>query len=311
MVSMKARFEEPGALLEALRAQRLIQGDVQIAEEIAQHGELVEFAPGELLIEQGATDRCMYFLLSGKVQVIVNRMRLYPREPGVTVGEMSAIHSQIPRSATIEAEQPTVALRILHTQLDAIGERHPHLWRRIAIELASRLEQRNKLISRANLRPRVFIISSSEALDTAKAIRIGLEHEKAIVVLWSDDQIFPAGSYPLEDLEREVNEADFGIAIAQPDDLIRSRDRQSMTPRDNVIFELGFFMSRLGRARTLLLVPKGEDVKLPSDFKGVMPMYYKAEEPGIEISVTLGATIDRISTIIRKQGVKASLVQAK
>jgi predicted nucleotide-binding protein len=87
--------------------------------------------------------------------------------------------------------------------------------------------------------------------------------------------MFPPGAYPLEVLEHEVDQADFGVAIAHPDDIVRSRGKESVTPRDNVIFELGFFMSRLGRKRTFLLVPQTDaDLKLPSDFKGMLPITY-------------------------------------
>lgn len=309
--SLVSRFEDPRDLTEALMNQRIVQGDKALAEALAAKGTLVEFAPGQLLIEQGAGGREIFFLLFGKAMIIVNGVRLYPRDHGVTVGEMSAINPQITRSASVEAEEHVVALKLDHHELDELGEQSPKLWRLLAMDVAGRLEQRNKFISRANPRPRVFLICSAEALDIAKAIRTGLDHAKADVVIWSDDEIFEAGTYPLEALEREVTEADFGIAIAEPDDLVRSRHRQHSVPRDNVIFELGFFMSRLGRARTILLVPRGEDVKLPSDFKGLTPISYKPEAAGTTMATRLGVTIDKIEKLILEKGVRSSLVEAK
>jgi predicted nucleotide-binding protein len=130
-------------------------------------------------------------------------------------------------------------------------------------------------------------------------------------VIWSDDKIFPPGGYPIEALEEQVNQADFGIALAEPDDLVLSRDRVSTTPRDNVIFELGFFTSRLGRHRTLLLVPRGEDVNLPSDYKGLTPLpYSKATKPK-GLPTALGPTIDKISSIIADMGVRSSLIDVR
>jgi predicted nucleotide-binding protein len=154
------------------------------------------------------------------------------------------------------------------------------------------------------------MICSAEALDIARCIRIGLKHVTRHIAIWSDEQIFESGSYPLEALEKEVNHADFAIALAEPDDIIRSRDRTQATVRDNVIFELGFFMSRLGRARSLLLVPRGTDVKLPSDFKGLTPIGYSKVGPGEDMPLILGPTIDEIGNIIKKKGVRASLVEA-
>jgi len=228
----------------------------------------------------------------------------------VTVGEMSAINPHISRSSTIEATDLTVAWKISHTRLGEVGRIHPELWRLIALDLASRLEQRNLFVNRVNARPRVFMICSTEALAIARTIRVGLEHT-AEIVIWSDEKIFPPGAYPIEALEEQVNQADFGIALAEPDDLIRSRDRKAAVPRDNVIFELGFFMSRLGRHRSLLLVPRAIDVKLPSDFKGLIPITYEKAPKSKDLSVALGPTIDKIAGIVADMGVSSSLTDVK
>lgn len=302
----KDRFTSPSELIDALLEQKLVRGNRALAEAIAEDGELIEFPPGRLLIKQDDSDRVIYFLLSGKAKIIINGVRLYDREAGVTVGEMSAVNPAIRRAASIEANETTVAWKITHERLHAIA--NVELWQRMAIDLASRLEQRNRLINRANARPNVFIICSAEAHSIARALRIGLQHY-AEVEIWSDDKIFPAGGYPIEALETQVNNTDFGIALAEPDDLVLSRDRQSATPRDNVIFELGFFMSRLGRHRSLLLVPHGGNVRLPSDFKGLTPIPYNKGTGPSDIAKAMGPTIDRIAGIIEEKGVRASILE--
>lgn len=307
-MSLKKRFEDRDALIDALRAQKIIQGDPDVASSLADAGELVEFAPGQTLIEEGAADRDIYFLLVGKVQVIVKGVRLYPRERNVSVGEMSAVNPEITRAATIEADERTVALKVSHDTLETVAQRQPRIWRLLAMDIAARLEQRNRFINKPNSIPKVFFICSSEALEIAECMRASLQHEDAIVELWSDTHIFPPSGYPLEALERGVNESDLGIAIAQPDDLVRSRDRTSATPRDNVIFELGFFMSRLGRARTLLLVPRGEDIKLPSDFKGLTPLFYKLPRAGEDLSTALGPCVYDIKRKLKELGVRKTII---
>lgn len=308
-MALKARFESRDDLIDALGRQRIVP-DREVASTLAEQGELVEFAPGRTIIQQGGDDRDLYFLLAGKAQVVVNQVRLYARDKGVTVGEMSAITPDISRAATVEASETTVAWKISHQRLTEVGDRHPSLWRRIAQELAERLEQRNQFVNRVNSRPRIFLICSAEALAIGRAIRVGLDHD-AEVVIWSDDKIFAPGSYPLEALEEQVGHSDFGIALAEPDDLVLSRDRLSATPRDNVIFELGFFMSRLGRHRTLLLVPQAEDVRLPSDFKGLTPLPYRSAATPRDLPIALGPVIDRISGLIADLGVRSSLMENK
>jgi predicted nucleotide-binding protein len=93
--------------------------------------------------------------------------------------------------------------------------------------------------------------------------------------------------------------------------LVQSRDKKSPMPRDNVLFELGFFMSRLGRSRTLLLVPKNEEVKLPSDFKGLTPIRYQKGSEAVELAVALGPCIDRINGLVKKMGVRSSIAIVK
>lgn len=195
-MSLKTRFEATADLIESLLAQRLVLGDRAIAQEVAGEGELLEYAAGQNLVIQGGSDREIYFLLLGKVQIIVHGVRLYPREHGNSIGEMSAINPHVSRSATVEAIEPTVAWRISHARLASIADQFPGLWRRIAVELTARLEQRNQLIDRTNQTPRLFLICSSESLPIARAIRVGLEHD-AQVVIWSDQNIFPPGAYAL------------------------------------------------------------------------------------------------------------------
>lgn len=269
------RFQDNAVLVEALLAQVIIQGDREVAAALAKAGEIVEFPAGEVLIYENGTDRDMYFLLFGKVGVSVRGKYLYPREKNWTVGEMSAVNASITRSATITAMEPTVALKVSPETLDQVALVQPRVYKLLAADIASRLLQRNTLIRPPNARPRVFFISSKESLAVAKAIRHGLKYTDTDSLIWSDEDMFPPGSYPLEVLEREVDLADFGVAIAHPDDIVRSRRNESAAPRDNVIFELGFFMSRLGRKRTFLLVPQADaDLKLPSDFKGMTPISY-------------------------------------
>jgi predicted nucleotide-binding protein len=303
-MSLRGRFERVEDLIDALLPQRLVQGNRALAGEIARQGSVIEFAVGDTIIEQDGDDREAYFLLTGDVAVLVNKVQIGTRMHGVTVGEMSAVNPHIRRSATVRAMEPTVAVKVGHEQLAAIADAHPEVWKLLARDLASRLEQRNQFVGHLNSRPRLFLICSAEALEVARTIRVGLDHEKVDVIIWSDENIFGAGRYPLEALEEQLRQADFALAIAQPDDLVESRGVRAAAARDNVVFELGLFMGRLGRERTLLLVPRRPDLQLPSDFKGLTPISYKEAELNTPWATALGATIDRIIGIVRERGTR-------
>jgi predicted nucleotide-binding protein len=62
----------------------------------------------------------------------------------------------------------------------------------------------------------------------------------------------------------------FGVVLITPDDLGKAKEASDLKPRarQNVVFELGFFIGKLGPERVAALV-KG-DVELPSDYDGVV-----------------------------------------
>ncbi|SEO46202.1 Cyclic nucleotide-binding domain-containing protein [Luteibacter sp. UNC138MFCol5.1] len=304
---MKERYEDPTALKEALLGQRIVQGDAALADALMSEGSLVEFQPGETVITQGTFDRDVYLLLSGAVRIIINGVRHHTRTKGDTIGEMSALNASIARSATLESEGLSVAFKVDGPRFVALLNEHPQAWPRLASELAARIEQRNQYVNPTNRRPRVFIISSLEGKEIANAIQQGLEYEDIAVEAWDDHNIFPPGAYVLETLEKEVASADFGIAIVSPDDLVRARDRVQPAPRDNVIFELGFFVSRLGRHRTLLLTPRGApDTKIPSDYKGIVPISYKEASADQKLASAIKPTVIQIINVIKERGMRAS-----
>jgi predicted nucleotide-binding protein len=75
------------------------------------------------------------------------------------------------------------------------------------------------------------------------------------------------------------------------------RDEDWPTPRDNVIFELGFFMGRLGRSRAILMEPRGERLKLPSDLAGITTIRYK-----VEPAVSMGPASNELREHIMRLG---------
>jgi predicted nucleotide-binding protein len=90
------------------------------------------------------------------------------------------------------------------------------------------------------------------------------------------------------------------IAVAQPDDITESRGELRATPRDNVIFELGFFMGRLGRHRALLVEPRGEEISLPSDLAGINTITYRYDAS--DLTRSLATACNRLREIIRDLG---------
>jgi predicted nucleotide-binding protein len=212
---------------------------------------------------------------------------------------MSAIQPTQRRSATVIATEDSVVCKLTELQLADLGRQHPDIWRFFAKELARRLEQRNAFVTSTRDRIRVFIISSAEALEVARTIQNAFDHDPFKVIVWTDG-VFRASWYPVESLERELDQSDFAIAIAQPDDITRSRGETAPSPRDNVIFELGLFIGRIGRHRSFLVEPRGEEAKLPSDLSGITSITYKYDRK--DLAAGLGPACNRIRNIIKELG---------
>lgn len=288
------------SLRDCLRSAKLVQGDSDLVEALVGAGEVVSFVQGQTFIEQGGDDNDVYVLIAGTCDVVVNGRIIGHRGPGDHVGEMAAIEPRQQRSATLVAAGEVVALKVSELAFQSIASCFPAVYRELARELSKRLLQRNALVGGYRSRVRLFIISSTEALPIAREIQKAFEHDVFSVVIWTDG-VFKIANYTLQSLEDEVDKSDFAIAIAHGDDVTEVRGQDWPTPRDNVIFELGLFMGRLGRARAILMEPREEKVKLPSDLAGVTTIPYRFEA-GENAAASLGPACSRLRDHIHTLG---------
>jgi hypothetical protein len=125
-----------------------------------------------------------------------------------------------------------------------------------------------------------FVASSSEQISTAEkvadAIRAadqGDGQSRLDVQPWSDG-IFDFSSAYIESLERELDKADFAVVILTGTDIANVRRSEVNLPRDNVIFELGMFIGRLGRNRCFFFVDGDSKTRIASDLSGVKPVEF-------------------------------------
>jgi predicted nucleotide-binding protein len=259
--------------VEALLTQKLVGGNRALAEALADEVTLLEVNPGDVLITQGASENDIYMILAGRADILVNGRVVNRRQANDHVGEMAAVEPLQKRAATVLVTEAGVVAQLTEPVFAKYANQYPEMYRCIARELARRLEQRNALVTAAREKIKVFIISSAEALEVARTIQNAFAHDPFTTVVWTDG-VFKATSYTLQSLEDEVDSSDFAIAIAHADDLTESRGKEWPSPRDNVIFELGLFMGRLGKERAILMEPRDKDVKLPSDLAGITTIPY-------------------------------------
>jgi CAP12/Pycsar effector protein, TIR domain len=124
----------------------------------------------------------------------------------------------------------------------------------------------------AMIKPKIFVGSSSEAKKAAEVFCSQLNRAANPVGWWRSD-VFRGMFSTLDGLLEAIEKYDFGVFLLTPDDRIESRGRKEMSSRDNVLFEAGLFLGRLGRERIQIYVQdsaqRTKKVRMPSDLLGI------------------------------------------
>ncbi len=156
-------------------------------------------------------------------------------------------------------------------------------------------------------KPSVFIGSSHESLAVVDAIAKGLR-EVAQVFPWNKPKLFGAGEFILSSLLQQAQKFDFAIMVFGPDDVLLKGKQKIVAPRDNVVFELGLFMSQIEERRALALVPRipNGGIKILSDLGGLKTLDYEPPETKEEreLNWVLRQPLQEIRQRIRELGAR-------
>lgn len=301
---MLKRFEgDDGSRLlkESVKRQKIVGGDDALAEELISVAKVTERKSGDILIRQSDSTNSLFLILAGRVTVMVNGRGVATRQADEHVGEMALIDPSAPRSATVTVVDDAVVAEIEENQFSRIIGDHP-VWRRLSRELCQRLRARGEMLRQPNDKPRLFLGSSVEALPVIKAIQAGLAYENVVPVCWGDG-VFSASASTLEALEAQIQAADFSLMAFTPDDVTKSRQKQTNAPRDNVVFELGLFMGALGRKRTFIVQERGAKLKIPSDLLGLTTLPY-APGKTEDLRARMAPVCTALAEIMHRLGVR-------
>ncbi|HVP11511.1 MAG TPA: nucleotide-binding protein [Phycisphaerae bacterium] len=118
-------------------------------------------------------------------------------------------------------------------------------------------------------RTKIFVASSTKSVGVAEALRQVIGSDSLEVVPWKDLGVFVLSEHTVESLEKAANQCHFAVFVLGPDDVMKTEEGGVYIPRDNVVFELGLFLGRIGRKRSYMLRPNGISIKLPTDLSGV------------------------------------------
>lgn len=134
---------------------------------------------------------------------------------------------------------------------------------------------------------KVFIIHGHDELNTHRLTLLlqNQFHVDPLVIISK-----PGMGRPLiEKYEDCASLCSFAFAIVTPDDEIKSTEGNYSQARPNVIFELGWFVGRLGKHRAVILLKEGTQIH--SDIHGVSRIQFRdnIEEKVLEIQRELNA----------------------
>ncbi len=136
-------------------------------------------------------------------------------------------------------------------------------------------------------KPTIFIASAGKSKDVADAVKLNFDNQ-ADVDIWTED-IFMLNEGTLETLMNRASYYDFFIGVFAADDVAIINKKKRNVTRDNVIFEFGLFLGRIGLDRTFFVLEEGVD--LFSDWNGVTKTTFSRRE---NLVAALGASCIRI-----------------
>lgn len=135
----------------------------------------------------------------------------------------------------------------------------------------------------------VFLASSTEQLTVASDIANALSNLGCRPIRWWT--AFGPSTYTLESLEASLRQSDAAVFLCAGDDTGSIRGISASFPRDNVILELGFFLSVLGRRRCFIVADDNGTLRLPSDLAGVT-LLSTARDPDSIASIVTNSIVD-------------------
>lgn len=137
----------------------------------------------------------------------------------------------------------------------------------------------------------VFLGYCSSSQDTAAAVSRFLKSLGVTVLDWKED--FIPGRTILEQIEAAAARTVAGIFLfTKDDDLADPNARDKAAPRDNVVFEAGYFIGLKGKSNVLIVREQGS--KMPADLGGDIYASLKDKADLAEVERTIEAFVRAI-----------------
>ncbi|TQS00061.1 nucleotide-binding protein [Paenibacillus ottowii] len=149
------------------------------------------------------------------------------------------------------------------------------------------------------MKPKLFIGSSAESRAIAFAVQENLDYDAECTV-WTQG-VFNLSVTALSSLIKQASISDFAVFIFSSDDITEMRNKANPTVRDNVIFETGLFIGKIGVERVYFVTPsENQDLHLPTDLLGISPGRFDSTRD--DLTAALGSFCNQVRRNIGELG---------
>ena len=124
-------------------------------------------------------------------------------------------------------------------------------------------------ISGSDVRRRVFVVCGTDG-EMKQAVTNALTKLRLVPVVMCEE---PNQGRKIVEHFQDYADVGFAVVLLSPDDFAYSKDesptKRKLRPRQDVIFELGFLLGKLGRSNVLVFQRECQNFEGPTDFEGI------------------------------------------
>jgi len=129
---------------------------------------------------------------------------------------------------------------------------------------------RSPISASGNLGRRIFVISGAD--DEMKHALTGALSRLSLTPLVMCEEPSQGKKF-VENFSRDYSDVAFAVVLLSPDDFVYAKNeaatKRILRPRQEVVFELGFLLGKLGRSNVLVLQRECQNFDGPTDFEGM------------------------------------------
>jgi hypothetical protein len=155
-------------------------------------------------------------------------------------------------------------------------------------------------------KPSIFIASSGKSEPLARELvdRLGQKDQFLKIILWTDDARENPGTTISKRLKEGAEQCDYAAVFLTKDDVTLKKQIEQRVPRDNCVFEAGFFTGALGiQFERCFLICDVDTEALPSDIHEIQHIPFK-QPPDLQKIQTLLTTDPSALSISEKREVE-------